>query len=307
MTGSLNAKNLLVIGLGLIGGSLAKACRERKIFASVAGYSRKSETMEEALSLGLVDRVSDDLPALVAQADIVFLAVPILSTPTVLAQIQPFLTGATIVTDGGSVKGNVVKAGRELLSAEQLKFFVPGHPIAGSEKSGVHAANADLYIDHRIILTPIEETEERAVQLVTELWKGVGADVDVMAWDYHDEVLAATSHLPHMLAFNLVDTLSKQSENREIFNYAAGGFRDFTRIAASDPTMWHDIFIANHRAILKVLDNYLDELHKLRNAVAVSDGEYMKFVFQEAKEAREHFSEILESRAKNSRRPTSND
>ncbi|WP_428243788.1 prephenate dehydrogenase/arogenate dehydrogenase family protein [Gynuella sp.] len=298
MIASLTDKNLLVIGLGLIGGSLAKACRQKKIFASISGFSRKAETMADALSLGLVDEVSGDIEALVSKADVIFLAVPILSTSAVIAQIQPYLRNDTIVTDGGSVKGSVVKAGLELLTDDQLKMFVPGHPIAGSERSGVTAADEHLYVDHRIILTPIAETEPEAVQVVSQMWKSVGAEVDVMAWDYHDEVLAATSHLPHMLAFNLVDTLSKQSENREIFNYAAGGFRDFTRIAASDPTMWHDIFIANHRAILKVLDNYLDELHKLRNAVAVSDGEYMKFVFQEAKEAREHFSEILENRAR---------
>lgn len=289
-------QTLLVIGLGLIGGSLAAACKKQNNVGRVIGYSRKQETMAKAEQMGIVDACEPDLAKAVAQADIIFLAVPILSIRSSIELIQPHLKPGAVVTDGGSVKGNVVADARAVLTAEQLTGFVPGHPIAGAERSGVTAANPDLYQAHRVILTPLPETSEQATQTVISMWQSVGAGIDRMEVAHHDEVLAATSHLPHLLAFNLVDTLSKQSENREIFNYAAGGFRDFTRIAASDPIMWHDIFLANRQPVLKVLDQFLDELHKLRNAVAHADGQYMKQVFTEAKEARDHFSELLKAR-----------
>lgn len=292
----LTDQTLLVVGLGLIGGSLAAGCRKQGSVGRVIGYSRKPETMEQAEALGIVDQSVADLSEAVAQADIIFLAVPILSMRSVLELIQPHLKPGAIITDGGSVKGNIVADARAVLTADQLEGFVPGHPIAGKESSGVTAADPDLYQAHRVILTPMPETSEQARQTIIALWQSVGADIDQMEVSHHDEILAATSHLPHLLAFNLVDTLAKESENREIFNYAAGGFRDFTRIAASDPIMWHDIFLANHQPVLKVLDQFLHELHKLRNAVAHADGDYIKQVFIDAKEARDHFSELLKAR-----------
>lgn len=293
---SLKSKSLLVIGLGLIGGSLAMACRKNGSVAKVIGYDRNPETLVQAVELGVVDVAESDLVAAVEQADIIFLAVPILANRSILALIQPHLKSGTVITDGGSVKGIVASDAKIVLNESQLPYFIPGHPIAGAERSGVTASNPVLYQNHRIILTPLSESNQQAIDLVTDLWHSVGAEIDLMSVDHHDDVLAATSHLPHLLAFNLVDTLAKNSENREIFNYAAGGFRDFTRIAGSDPVMWHDIFMANRQSVLRVMDQYLDELHLLRNAVAHADGSYMKSVFRNAKESRDHFSQILSDR-----------
>src|SRR5690606_19345963 len=175
--------------------------------------------------------------------------------------------------------------------------FVPGHPIAGSEQSGVTAANPQLFRRHKVILTPVAETDPEALALVDRLWRALGADVEHMQVEHHDQVLAATSHLPHMLAYTLVDSLARRNENLEIFRYAAGGFRDFTRIAGSDPLMWHDIFLANRDAVLQALDEFRDDLDALRAAVVEGDGHHLLGVFTRARVAREHFSKILARRA----------
>jgi hypothetical protein len=174
---------------------------------------------------------------------------------------------------------------------------VPGHPIAGSEQSGVEASNAELFRRHKVILTPLEQTDPAALAVVDRLWRELGADVEHMQVERHDEVLAATSHLPHLLAFGLVDSLAKRNENLEIFRYAAGGFRDFTRIAGSDPVMWHDIFLANREAVLRTLDTFRSDLDALRDAVDAGDGHQLLGVFTRARVAREHFSKILARRA----------
>ncbi len=288
--------NLLVIGLGLIGGSLAKDCVERKVFNKVIGYSRKSETMAKAKELGLINDFEADLETAVSQSDVIFISVPILTTEKIIAAIAPYLKTETILTDGGSSKESIVESARQFLSTTQFENFVPGHPIAGAENSGVHAARANLYQNQKIILTPEDETNKTAISIVKAMWQAVGGQVDLMSPQRHDSVLAATSHLPHLLAFNLVDSLAKNSDYKDIFNYAAGGFRDFTRIAASDPVMWHDIFQANQKSVLTALDQFLSELHRLRDAVEKSDGDYMKKVFMDAKVARDHFSKILEAR-----------
>ncbi|GAI39359.1 unnamed protein product, partial [marine sediment metagenome] len=201
-----------------------------------------------------------------------------------------------IITDVGSAKGNVVREAR-LVFGQRLPRFVPGHPIAGSEQSGVEASNAALFRRHKVILTPLAETDPAALALVDRLWRALDADVEHMSVERHDEVLAATSHLPHLLAFGLVDSLAKRNENLEIFRYAAGGFRDFTRIAGSDPTMWHDIFLANRDAVLRTLDTYRSDLDALRDAIAEGDGHQLLGVFTRARVAREHFSKILARRA----------
>jgi len=201
-----------------------------------------------------------------------------------------------VLTDVGSAKGNVVRAARLAFSGKAVRL-VPGHPIAGSEQSGVEAANAELFRRHKVILTPCEYSDEAALALVEGLWRELGADVESMEVEHHDQVLAATSHLPHLLAFTLVDSLAKRSENLEIFRYAAGGFRDFTRIAGSDPVMWHDIFLANREAVLRTLDTFRDDLDALRDAVDAGDGHQLLGVFTRARVAREHFSKILARRA----------
>lgn len=227
--------------------------------------------------------------------DCIVLGVPVLAIGPVLDAIKPSLAGVTALTDVGSVKGEVVRIVEQHLGSLPA-CFVPGHPIAGAEKSGLAAANDLLFENHMHIVTPLESTSAEAAQLVTKLWQACGAEVVSMPVQRHDEVLAATSHLPHLLAFSLVDTLSRESENREIFKYAAGGFRDFSRIAASDPTMWHDIFLTNQDALLAVLRRFQADLSQLENAIEQGDGDYLKVVFERAKSSREHFSDILEAR-----------
>lgn len=287
---------LVVVGLGLIGGSFAKGLRERGLFREVVGVDLDAESRRLAVQLGVVDRCESDLAAACQGADVIQLAVPILAMEKVLAQLAALDLGNAVLTDVGSAKGNVVRAARLAFSGKAVRL-VPGHPIAGSEQSGVEAANAELFRRHKVILTPCEHSDEAALALVEGLWRELGADVEAMEVEHHDQVLAATSHLPHLLAFTLVDSLAKRSENLEIFRYAAGGFRDFTRIAGSDPVMWHDIFLANREAVLRTLDTFRDDLDALRDAVDAGDGHQLLGVFTRARVAREHFSKILARRA----------
>lgn len=287
---------LVIIGLGLIGGSFAKGLRERGLFREVIGVDLDPESRRLAVELGVVDRCESDLAAACQGADVIQLAVPILAMEKLLAELAKLDLGTAVLTDVGSAKGNVVRAARLAFTGKAVRF-VPGHPIAGSEQSGVEASNAQLFRRHKVILTPCEQSDEPALELVDALWRELGADVEHMEVEHHDQVLAATSHLPHLLAFTLVDSLAKRSENLEIFRYAAGGFRDFTRIAGSDPVMWHDIFLANREAVLRTLDVFRDDLDALRDAVDAGDGHQLLGVFTRARVAREHFGKILARRA----------
>ncbi|MFR0689948.1 bifunctional prephenate dehydrogenase/3-phosphoshikimate 1-carboxyvinyltransferase [Enterobacterales bacterium AE_CKDN230030158-1A_HGKHYDSX7] len=289
-------RRLVVVGLGLIGGSFAKGIREKGVFEEVVGVDRDPQTRRLAVELGVVDRCEESLAAGCREADVIQLAVPILAMEKVLGELASLDIGNAILTDVGSAKGNVVRAAKAVFGGMPARF-IPGHPIAGSEQSGVEAANAKLFRRHKVILTPLDNADADAIQCVESLWRELGADVEQMAVEHHDEVLAATSHLPHLLAFTLVDSLAKRSENLEIFRYAAGGFRDFTRIAGSDPVMWHDIFLANREAVLRILDVFRDDLDDLREAVDQGDGQQLMGVFTRARVAREHFSKILARRA----------
>ncbi|MDH1262573.1 bifunctional prephenate dehydrogenase/3-phosphoshikimate 1-carboxyvinyltransferase [Pseudomonas sp. GD03944] len=287
---------LVVIGLGLIGGSFAKGLRERGLCREVVGVDLDPESRRMAVELGVVDRCEESLAAACQGAQVIQLAVPILAMEKLLGELARLDLGDAVLTDVGSAKGNVVRAARLAFDGMPARF-VPGHPIAGSEQSGVEAANGELFRRHKVILTPLEHSDAQAIALVDRLWRELGADVEHMQVEHHDEVLAATSHLPHLLAFGLVDSLAKRSENLEIFRYAAGGFRDFTRIAGSDPVMWHDIFLANREAVLRTLDVFRDDLDALRDAVDAGDGHQLLGVFTRARVAREHFSKILARRA----------
>ncbi|MDN7141067.1 bifunctional prephenate dehydrogenase/3-phosphoshikimate 1-carboxyvinyltransferase [Pseudomonas sp. JQ170] len=287
---------LVVVGLGLIGGSFAKGLRESGLCREVVGVDLDPQSRKAAVELGVVDRCEEDLASACIGADVIQLAVPILAMEKLLARLAQLDLGRAVLTDVGSAKGNVVRAAREAF-AERLAYFVPGHPIAGSEQSGVEASNAALFRRHKVILTPLAETDPAALGLVDRLWRALDADVEHMQVERHDEVLAATSHLPHLLAFGLVDSLAKRNENLDIFRYAAGGFRDFTRIAGSDPVMWHDIFLANREAVLRTLDTFRSDLDALRDAVDAGDGHQLLGVFTRARVAREHFSKILARRA----------
>ena len=250
---------LVVVGLGLIGGSFAKGMRESGLCAEVVGVDLNPKSRALAVELGVVDRCEADLAVACRGADVIQLAVPILAMEKMLGLLAGIDLGHAVLTDVGSAKGNVVRAAAQAFGAMPARF-VPGHPIAGSEQSGVEASNASLFERHKVILTPVAETDPAALALVDALWRALGADVEHMQVERHDEVLAATSHLPHLLAFGLVDSLAKRNENLEIFRYAAGGFRDFTRIAGSDPVMWHDIFLANREAVLRTLDTFRTDL-----------------------------------------------
>nr|WP_218583812.1 bifunctional prephenate dehydrogenase/3-phosphoshikimate 1-carboxyvinyltransferase [Pseudomonas akapageensis] len=287
---------LVVVGLGLIGGSFAKGLRESGLCREVVGVDLDPKSRKLAVELGVVDRCDDDLARACEGADVIQLAVPILAMEKLLAKLAQLNLGGAVLTDVGSAKGNVVRAANEAFGGK-LARFVPGHPIAGSEQSGVEASNAKLFRRHKVILTPLADTDPAALALVDRLWRALGADVEHMQVERHDEVLAATSHLPHLLAFGLVDSLAKRNENLEIFRYAAGGFRDFTRIAGSDPVMWHDIFLANREAVLRTLDTFRSDLDALRDAVDAGDGHQLLGVFTRARVAREHFGKILARRA----------
>lgn len=287
---------LVVIGLGLIGGSFAKGIREKALFQEVVGFDMDTRSRELAVELGIVDRCADSLEEACQAADVIQLAVPILALERVLEALATLDLGSAVLTDVGSAKGNVVRCAARAFG-QMPPRFVPGHPIAGSEKSGVTAANSNLFRRHKVILTPVADTDPKALVLVDRLWRALDADVEHMEVAHHDEVLAATSHLPHLLAFGLVDSLARNHENLDIFRYAAGGFRDFTRIAGSDPVMWHDIFLANREAVLKILDVFRTDLEELRAAIDSENGHHLLGVFTRARVAREHFGKILARRA----------
>lgn len=279
---------LTIIGVGLIGGSLARGLREAGAVQTIVGAGRDVAHLQRAQELGVIDRYATDLGHAVQGADVVFVAVPVGAMESVLRRIAPSLDPATVVTDAGSTKASVIEAARAAFG-ELPANFIPGHPIAGTENSGVEAAIPELYRGRRVILTPTTASNPEALARVRALWEAVGAEVVETTAEHHDQVLAATSHLPHLLAFALVDTLARMDEKQEIFAYAAGGFRDFTRIASSDPRMWHDICVHNEPALLAMLDRFSDDLGRLRQAVADNDSDYLLQVFSRAKAARDEF------------------
>jgi len=282
---------VLVLGLGLIGGSLAAALKRTQKH-QVWGYDLDASSMQQAQDQAVIDHQAVDLEATLGNMDVVVLAVPVKAMEKVMAMVEPHLRVNTLLTDVGSVKGNIIAAAYDIFTTPPAGF-VPGHPIAGSERSGINAVNIDLFVDHKFIITPLPTSHPQAIAVLADLWAGIGCEILTMEVERHDEVLAATSHLPHLLAFSLVDTLASDSDNKDIFRYAAGGFRDFTRIAGSDPTMWHDVFVANRDACLKTLDSFTDGLAQLRTAVADGDSQTMMGIFTRARSARHHFEKIL--------------
>lgn len=279
-------KQLTIFGVGLIGGSLAMALRNANACEKVVGCSRNAEHLQQAIELDVIDEFTLDPKEAVRDADVVLLAVPMGAMETILRQIADALPTTAIVTDAGSSKASVVAAaGRVFGSVPDL--FVPAHPIAGREKSGVAAATPNLFVDHKVILTPLENTCPIAIERVTKMWQTAGAQVQTLGVEQHDLVLAATSHLPHVLAYSLVDTLSETEYVEEIFQFAAGGFRDFSRIASSDPVMWRDICLENKTAILDALQNFQDNLAELRNFIDRSDGDALLRTFTHAKTIRD--------------------
>lgn len=287
-------KKLVIFGVGLIGGSLALALRQAGYCNTIVGCSRNATHLQKAVDLGVIDRFTLDPQAAVRGADMVLLAVPMGAVGKLLQQIRPVLPTDAILTDAGSTKGSVV-AEVEQVFGKGFSRFVPGHPIAGREQSGVDAAIPDLYVNRRVILTPLAHTDPDAVAAVAEMWKISGALLETMPVDLHDRVLAATSHLPHVLAFSLVDTLLNLPMHEDIFRYAAGGFRDFTRIASSDPVMWRDICLTNKTAIVEMIGQLQADLSEFASLIEQQDGEGLFTRMSRAKQARDSYIAYLEN------------
>lgn len=276
---------LVVCGVGLIGGSAALALRAAGAVRHVVGIGRSRATLEAAQRLGVIDEIATDWSQALAGAEVVLIAAPVGQMQAITAAMAPYLELDTLVTDAGSTKRDVVEAVRRNLSAH-LARVVPAHPIAGAELSGVEAAQATLYLDRRVVVTPLPENTPAAIDRVFALWRACGALVSSMSPEEHDKVFAAVSHLPHLLAFALVHEFAARDDADRLFGFAAGGFRDFTRIASSHPEMWRDICVANRQALIGELDAYSAELARLRALLSDGDGAALEATFALARTVR---------------------
>lgn len=276
---------VVVFGVGLIGGSFALGLKAAGQIGEVVGFGRSLATLTQALELGIIDRVGANPGQEVADADLVLIASPVGQMPEIMARIAPYIGPGTVVTDGGSTKTDVVAAVREHFG-DKAGQFVPAHPIAGAENSGAAAARADLYREKKVVLTPLPENPVLNVARVRSAWEWCGAQIFELTPEDHDRVFAAVSHLPHLLSFALVHDLAVRENSDLFFTFAASGFRDFTRIAASHPEMWRDICLANRVALLNELDRYRAQLDELRGALANGDGAVLEKTFDVARTAR---------------------
>lgn len=283
-------KKLVIFGVGLIGGSVALALKKAGSTTAITGVGRSADSLRAALELGVIDNATSDIAAAVKDADMILIAAPVAQTPSILRAIKPHLAASTVITDAGSTKGDVLQCAAEILG-EQLPQFVGAHPIAGAEKSGVTAAMADLYINKNVVLTPTAATDPQAIQRVKAMWQACGAHVSEMTAETHDGIFAAVSHLPHLLAFALVDDIAARPNAEQLFGFAASGFRDFTRIAGSHPEMWRDISLANRTALLNELAAYQQELGRLQALLTAGDGAGLQALFERASVARNNWGE----------------
>ncbi|HEY0491346.1 MAG TPA: prephenate dehydrogenase/arogenate dehydrogenase family protein [Telluria sp.] len=288
---------VVIFGVGLIGGSFARALRCANAPGTIVGVGRSAEAMARALELGIVDEVATSVADAMRGADLVLIAAPVAQTGAILSSILPHLEPQTVVTDAGSTKSDVVQSAREALGG-RIGQFVPGHPIAGRETNGPDAAIPDLYVGKKVVLTPLPENADAAVEQVAAAWRACGAIIHKLSPAEHDKVFAAVSHLPHMLAYALVDDIANKPHARQLFQYAASGFRDFTRIAGSSPEMWRDISLANREALLGELDAYLAQLTGLRAMLAAGDGAGLESVYANAQHARRQWIEAIEAAEK---------
>ena len=275
--------------MGLIGGSVALALKKAQglnfVVPHIVGVGRSEKSLNEALKLNVIDALETNIHDACVDADLILIAAPVAQTKTILQSIKPHLNGNTIITDAGSTKGDVLACAKEILG-EQFSQFVGGHPIAGAEKSGVSAAKDDLFLGKNIILTPTPETNIHALAGVTDLWKKCGANITEMSAENHDNIFAAVSHLPHLLAFALVDDIASRPNAAQLFSFAASGFRDFTRIAGSSPEMWRDISLANRAALLDEISAFEGELSQLKQLLKNGNGAGLQALFERASVAR---------------------
>lgn len=280
---------LAVLGVGLIGGSLARALQRERVCGQIVGYGRNEANLVRARELGVINDYSMQVTEVVKDADMILLSTPLSANADLLHQIRHVIHDDATITDAGSVKGSVVAIARETLEPGQFSRFVPGHPIAGTEQSGVEASFDTLYENRLVILTPGSDVEVLHINRVVKMWEGVGAEVVTMDTSHHDRILAATSHLPHLLAYALVDCLAGMRDSGEIFKYAAGGFTDFTRIASSSPRMWADICAANRDEVLQTLDHFDKYLLDIRKAIESGDSDLLLEIFDRARTARDSY------------------
>jgi prephenate dehydrogenase len=273
---------LAVIGVGLIGGSCALALKQAKAVTKVVGVGRNSANLKLALERGIVDSIAPDPATAARDADLVLISTPVAQFPSVFSALKET---KALITDGGSTKRDVITAARKALG-KGIARFVPAHPIAGAEKSGAAAASAELFRGKRVVLTPLRENSKESISKVEAIWSACGARVSRMDPEEHDAVLAAVSHLPHVLAYALVHDVCKRNNSAQLFSFAAGGFRDFTRIASSHPEMWRDICLANRDALLQELKQYANELGTIRKLIAKGDGAALEKLFTAARDAR---------------------
>ncbi|MDP2762653.1 MAG: prephenate dehydrogenase/arogenate dehydrogenase family protein [Sideroxyarcus sp.] len=281
---------VVIFGVGLIGGSFALALRKAVVVTEVVGFGRSRATLEQAKQLGIIDRIGTDAAREVLDADLVLLATPVAQMADIFLRIAPHLGATTLVTDGGSTKGDVVAAARANLGGK-ISQFVPAHPIAGAEKSGAAVAQADLYQGKKVVLTPLPENSQDAVARVRKAWEQCGANVSELTPQQHDEVFAAVSHLPHLLSFALVHDLAKRDNREQLLSFAASGFRDFTRIASSSPEMWRDICMANREALMSELLQYAAELYVLHQALQSKDAAKLEEIFSLARKVRSKWTQ----------------
>jgi len=275
---------ITVIGVGLIGGSLAKAIKKNNLSKIVFGFGRDSNRLEEAQKANIIDQFSTNLKEAVSDSDIVVIATPVGSFKEILSEIKPFLTDKILITDVGSTKTNIVSIVKQILG-EYSNFFVPAHPIAGKEKSGFESSESSLFNNKKVIITPLETNSAESINLIQKMWEGTGADVDFMSPESHDELLGMTSHLPHMLAFSLVNYLISKNPSASI--YAAGGFKDFSRIASGDAVMWRDICIQNKNQIIDHIKGYQKTLNSLVDAIENENSDELDLLFTKAKKTRD--------------------
>jgi len=287
-------KKITIFGVGLIGGSFALSLKKAGLVERIVGMERTQEVLARALQLGIIDEIGTNVADAVRGADLVLIAAPVAQTAAILASIQPHLQLGTVVTDAGSTKSDVVAAARESLGAK-IAQFVPGHPIAGREMNGPDAAIDDLFVGKKAVLTPLSENSPEDIEKVAQAWVGCGAAIHTLTPQDHDCVFAAVSHLPHLLAYALVDNIVKKPQADLLFQFAASGFRDFTRIAGSSPEMWRDITLANQSMLLGMLDSYLAQLHRMRDLVATGDGAGIQEVYANAQRARQNWIRAIES------------
>lgn len=288
---------VVIVGVGLIGGSFALGLKAAGAAREIVGLERSGAALARAGQLGIVDTVSEQPQEALRGADLVLLAAPVAQTARILESLLPWLEPHTIVTDAGSTKSDVVASARAVLG-ERIRQFVPGHPIAGRESNGPDAAIPDLYRGKKAVLTPLPENPQAAVDKVAAAWRACGAIIHVLAPGEHDKVFAAVSHLPHLLAYALVDDIANKPHADLLFQYAASGFRDFTRIAGSSPEMWRDISLANRDALLGELDAYLAQLNGLRARLLDADGAALEAVYGNAQRARRAWIEAIEAAEK---------